>query len=100
MYKGKSIRRNRKFHRPPKKDPNEKQARLDARSSLLSSCQIYCLVITYTIAMAISMLLTTLAPDMLIYDEGNVYSCPVDHMDNELASLYENELNDDEGKAY
>ena len=41
--------------------------------------------------------LTTLGPDMLIYDEGEVYSCPVDHMNSVLAQNFQN---DEEGKGY
>ena len=55
------------------------------------------------IIMAIILILTTLAPDMMIYDEGNVYSCPVDHMNGVLAKKYEAENGkgvDDEGKGY
>ena len=39
---------------------------------------------------------------MMIYDEGNVYSCPVDHMNGVLAQRYEAEHGgrDDEGKGY
>ena len=44
-------------------------------------------------AIIVSLILSTFATDMLIYDEGNVYSCPVD-------SLISPNGNDDEGKAY
>ena len=67
-------------------------------SSLLSTCQINCLVITFSIFLAIAMVMTTFASDMLIYDEGNVYSCPVDHMNEILASKYAEV--EDEGKEY
>ena len=69
-----------------KKDQNEKQAKLDSMSSMLSSCQINCLVITISIFLAAAMVLTAFSSDMLIYDEGNVYSCPVDHLDEKIAS--------------
>ena len=42
------------------------------------------------------MILTSFAPDMLIYDEGNVYSCPSDYLKDGLADQVEI----DEGKAY
>lgn len=48
--------------------------------------------------MAVAMVLTTFAPDMMIYDEGNVYSCPGDYMNDAIASKYAK--SDDEGKAY
>lgn len=44
------------------------------------------------------MVLTTFSSDMLIYDEGNVYSCPLDHMKKEFADKYPASF--DEGKAY
>ena len=55
-------------------------------------------MITFSIFLASALVLTTFAPDMLIYDEGNVYSCPVDHMNEVLASKYAE--TDDEGKEY
>ena len=67
-------------------------------SSLLTTCQIYCLVITFTILLGGAMVLTTFSSDMLIYDEGNVYSCPLDHMKKEFADKYPASF--DEGKAY
>ena len=42
------------------------------------------------------MVLTSFAPDMLIYDEGDVYSCPSDYLQNELSK----KVQENEGKAY
>lgn len=50
--------------------------------------------------MAAALLISTLSVDMLVYDEGNVYSCPVDSMEDTLARDYEYEKGDDEGKAW
>lgn len=47
--------------------------------------------------MAVVTILTAFSADMLIYDEGNVYSCPVDHLNSYLTARIEN---DDEGKYY
>ena len=64
----------------------------------MSSCETHCLVITFVIILAVAMVSTTFASDMMIYDEGNIYSCPVDYMNEALASKYA--TSDDEGKAY
>ena len=68
----------------------------------MTTCQNYCIVALFVVIFAIALILTTLAPDMMIYDEGNVYSCPVDHMNGVLAKKYEekNGGRDDEGKGY
>ena len=79
-------RRYRNTKNGKKKDQNEKQAKLDSMSSMLSTCQINCLVITISIFLAAAMVLTAFTSDMLIYDEGNVYSCPVDHLNEVLAN--------------
>ena len=50
--------------------------------------------------MATVTILAAFASDMLIYDEGNVYSCPVDHLNGKMAGHLGKDLNDDEGKAY
>jgi len=38
------------------------------------------IVFCFTVIMAIVLIVSTFAKDMLIYDEGNVYSCPADHL--------------------
>ena len=81
-----------------KRNQNDKQAKLDSMSSMLSTCQINCLVITISIFLAAALVMTAFTSDMLIYDEGNVYSCPVDHLDEKLAAKYAE--TDDEGKGY
>ncbi len=57
-------------------------------------------MITFGLVMAIVTILTAFGSDMLIYDEGNVYSCPVDHLNGKIAAHIEQDLNDDEGKFY
>ena len=41
----------------------------------------------FTFILAIVLVVSTFASDMLIYDEGNVYSCPADHLNAELDKL-------------
>ena len=47
------------------------------------------------VAMVIILILTSFAHDMLIYDEGSVYSCPAEHLKDTL-----DEYNDDQGKNF
>lgn len=42
--------------------------------------------------------MTAFAEDMLIYDEGNVYSCSIDHLESSLKAEWEKR--DDEGKGF
>ena len=66
----------------------------------MSTTQNFCLVALFVIILGTALVVSSFASDMLIYDEGAVYSCPVDHLNGRLAEHFENELNDDEGKAY
>lgn len=57
------------------------------------------------IAVATSMVLTAFAADMFIYDEGNVYSCPSEHILSKLVGVggedAANEKSvDDQGKSF
>lgn len=67
---------------------------------MLSSCQNYSLVTVMIFLFALSLVLSALSVDMLVYDEGNVYSCPVDSIEDTLARQYAYEHGDDEGKAW
>ena len=62
----------------------------------LTPCQNICIIVSYSTWILTAMILTSFAPDMLIYDEGNVYSCPSDYLKDGLADQVEI----DEGKAY
>ena len=62
----------------------DKKVRLDSRGTLMSSCQTFTLVAFLVIVIIVAMIGTAFAPDMLIYDEGNVYSCPKDYMNEKL----------------
>ena len=73
--------------------------RLDARASILSTCQNYLIVASLTAVICIVLVVSTLSADMLIYDEGNVYSCPVDYMRDTMQKRWEEKHGDDEGKA-
>lgn len=53
-------------------------------------------MIVFSILFLISLFMTTLAQDMMVYDEGNVYSCPADHLNKELGKL--NDV--DQGKHF
>jgi len=64
-----------------------RQIKLVSRASILSSCQNMALVACFSTMLAIVMILSTFAADMLIYDEGNVYSCPADHLKKEIFKL-------------
>ena len=74
--------------------------RLESRASVLSPGQNFCLLATMIVFVLISMVLTAFSTDMMIYDEGNVYSCPVDHVEKSMAAAYESMHGDDEGKSY
>lgn len=50
--------------------------------------------------MLLCVVLSSFASDMLIYDEGNVYSCPSEHHNYVLEEVAGYELDFDEGKAY
>lgn len=52
---------------------------------MLSTCQNYSIVVALAFLFIVAMIVSAFAVDMLIYDEGNVYSCPVDYMQETLA---------------
>ena len=54
--------------------------RLESRASVLSTCQNTCIVATLVILTASCLVLASFSADMFIYDEGNVYSCPSEHI--------------------
>ena len=62
--------------------------RLESRASVLSTCQNWCLVASLVVLAATCMVLTSFEADMFIYDEGNVYSCPKDHILSKHAEKY------------
>ena len=67
------------------KKPDGTKMRLDSKAGMLNTCQSYCIVASLVFITITVMILSSFAPDMLIYDEGNVYSCPADHINNELS---------------
>lgn len=62
-----------------------KDTKLVNRASMLSTCQNYSIVVALAFLFIVAMIVSAFAVDMLIYDEGNVYSCPVDYMQETLA---------------
>ena len=61
--------------------------KLISRAEVLTGCQNMTIVTCFTVVMAIVLILTTFASDMLIYDEGNVYSCPAEHLNSHLEKM-------------
>lgn len=96
------MNRNKRWPSSQNKASKEdvKDMKLVSRAAMLSNCQNYSLVGILVGLMAIALLVSSFSVDMLVYDEGNVYSCPVDAIEDTLAREYEYEQGDDEGKAW
>ena len=69
---------------------------LVSKARVMSPCQNFITLAFLVIVLLTVMVITAFAPDMLIYDEGNVYSCTADHLNEKL----EEKVEQDEGKAY
>ena len=69
---------------------------LVSKARILSPCQNFAILAFLVLVLLTVMVITSYAPDMLIYDEGNVYSCTADHLNDKLNEKVEQ----DEGKAY
>lgn len=65
---------------------------------MLTTCQTNAIAAFVIFSFAIVLLASSFSADMLIYDEGNVYSCPVDYLQKSLPQKYE--MTDDEGKSW
>ena len=77
-----------------------KNTKLATRAQMLSKCQISCVIGGLAAVTLLALLISTFSVDMLIYDEGNVYSCPVDYLEDSVAKQFEIDHADDEGKAW
>ena len=75
---------------------NGREVTLDSKAGQLTGKENCCIITLLTIVILTVMVLTSFAPDMLIYDEGDVYSCPSDYLQNELSK----KVQENEGKAY
>ena len=77
-----------------------KKPKLVSCSTMMTKSEICCLSFLFVVIMILAIIVSSFASDMLIYDEGDVYSCPVDHINSKLAEHFEVKLDDDEGKRF
>jgi len=62
----------------------DKDTKLVSRASMLSSTDNFLVISLMLFCFVLALVVSTVSADMLVYDEGNVYSCPVDYMKDTL----------------